>query len=139
MRAGARALVRPFAGATTSAMKPLTVYTYAKCSTCRTATAWLKAQGVPYEEVPIRERPPTLAELKRMLAAQDGEVKALFNRSGNDYREQNLKDKLPEMSEAEALKLLAGNGNLVKRPFAFIGRNGVVGFNQDVWKAALKG
>lgn len=119
-------------------MKPLTVYTYAKCSTCRTATAWLKAQGVPYEEVPIRERPPTLAELKRMLAAHGGEVKALFNRSGQDYRALNLKDRLPEMSEAEALKLLAGNGNLVKRPFAFIGRNGVVGFNQDAWKDALK-
>lgn len=119
-------------------MKPLTIYTYAKCSTCRNATAWLKAQGVPYEEVPIRERPPTLAELKRMLAAQDGELKTLFNRSGTDYREQNLKDRLPEMSEAEALKLLAGNGNLVKRPFAFIGRNGVVGFDQDEWKAALK-
>lgn len=130
--------MRPPGDPTTIAMKPLTIYTYAKCSTCRAATAWLTAQGVPYEEVPIRERPPTLAELKRMLAAQDGELKSLFNRSGNDYREQNLKDKLPEMSETEALKLLAGNGNLVKRPFAFIGREGVVGFDADTWKAALK-
>ena len=119
-------------------MKPLTIYTYAKCSTCRIATAWLAAQGVSYEEVPIRERPPTLAELKRMLAAQGGELKSLFNRSGNDYREQNLKDKLPEMSETEALKLLAGNGNLVKRPFAFIGREGVVGFDKEQWTEALE-
>ncbi|HEX3135842.1 MAG TPA: Spx/MgsR family RNA polymerase-binding regulatory protein [Planctomycetota bacterium] len=114
------------------------VYTYKNCSTCRKAVAHLKNAGKEFEEIPIRDTPPTVEELKRMLKALDGDVKALFNRSGQDYRDLNLKDKLPNMSEAEALKLLAGNGNLIRRPFAFIGRNGVVGYDPTVWDNALK-
>lgn len=115
----------------------ITVYTYAKCDTCRKAVAHLRQRKATFTEIPIRERPPTLAELKRMLAANDGELKRLFNRSGQDYRALKLTEKLPEMSEADALKLLAGNGNLVKRPFAFIGRNGVVGYDREQWDEAL--
>lgn len=114
------------------------IYTYKNCSTCRKAVAHLKKAGQEFDEIPIRETPPTVDELKRMLKALDGDVKALFNRSGQDYRALNLKDKLPTMSEAEALKLLASNGNLVRRPFAFIGRNGVVGYDPKVWDDALQ-
>lgn len=115
----------------------LTVYAYDKCSTCRTALRWLDARKIPYKAVPIREQPPTLAELRRMLAFQGGDVKALFNKSGKDYREQNLKDKLPTLSEDEALRLLAANGNLVKRPFALTPRAGLVGFDAAAWAKGL--
>ena len=47
----------------------------------------------------------------------------------------NLKDKLPEMSEDEQLKLLATNGMLVKRPI-LVGENQVlVGFKEKEWEA----
>jgi arsenate reductase len=114
------------------------IYTYKNCSTCRKAVAHLQDLGVDFEELPIRDTPPTVEELKRMLTLLGGDLKALFNRSGKDYRALNLKDKLGDMSEAEALKLLASNGNLVRRPFAFIGRNGVVGYDPKVWNEALK-
>jgi arsenate reductase len=113
------------------------IYTYQKCSTCRKAVAHLKSRGVEVEELPIRDVPPTVEELRRMLQLLGGDVKALFNRSGQDYRALNLKDKLADMSEDEALALLAANGNLVRRPFAFIGRNGVVGYDPVVWDRAL--
>ena len=116
----------------------LKIYTYKACSTCRKAVAHLTRVGKPFTEVPIRETPPTVEELKRMLAALDGDIKALFNRSGQDYRALNLKDKLPTMSEAAALKLLSTNGNLVRRPFAFIGRHGVVGYDEEAWDTLLK-
>lgn len=114
------------------------IYTYKNCSTCRKAVTHLTDLGVDFEELPIRDTPPTVEELKRMLKFLGGDLKALFNRSGQDYRALNLKDKLKDMSEAEALKLLASNGNLVRRPFAFIGRNGVVGYDPKVWNDALK-
>jgi arsenate reductase-like glutaredoxin family protein len=61
----------------------------------------------------------------------------LFNTAGREYRAQKLGEKLGTLSEPEALALLAGNGNLVKRPF-LIG-DGVVlaGFDPDRWVAAL--
>ena len=115
----------------------LTVYTYAKCSTCRAATKWLQERGVPFEERPIRETPPSLAELRRMLAARDGEIRRLFNTSGADYREQGLGDTLPGLSEVAALALLAGNGNLVKRPFALGDGVALTGFDAGAWEEAF--
>jgi arsenate reductase len=41
------------------------------------------------------------------------------------------------MSKSEALALLAGNGNLVKRPFVIGERVAIVGFNEERWAAAL--
>jgi arsenate reductase len=119
-------------------MKPLVVYTYKKCSTCRKAVKWLEAEEIAFQEKPIRETPPTKAELKRMLAAQEGNLKKLFNASGGDYREMKLGPKLESMPAAEAFALLNGNGNLVKRPFALTGDTGLVGFKEDIWAAALK-
>jgi len=118
-------------------MSALKVYTYANCDTCRKAVKWLKAQNVAFDELPIRETPPTPAELRTMLAAQGGELRRMFNTSGKDYREQKLGEKLPGMTESTALGLLAGNGNLVKRPFLLGGKAALVGFDEKVWAATL--
>jgi arsenate reductase len=115
----------------------LKVYTYANCDTCRRAVKWLRAQGLAFTEHPIRETPPSAAELRTMLAAQGGELRRLFNTSGRDYRELKLGDKLDAMSTVEAFDLLTHNGNLVKRPFLLGPGVGLVGFNETAWAAAL--
>jgi arsenate reductase len=115
-----------------------TIYTYVNCDTCRRAVKWLRAQGIAFDERPIRETPPSPAELRAMLAAGNGELRRLFNTSGRDYREQKLGERLPGMSEAEAIALLAGNGNLVKRPFLLGGGVALVGFDEKTWAAALR-
>jgi arsenate reductase len=115
----------------------VTIYTYSNCSTCRDAVKWLRAQGVAFVEKPIREMPPSVAELKRMLEFQNGSLRQLFNSSGQDYRALGLADKLPAMTEAESLALLAGNGRLVKRPFVLGETFGLVGFHQAEWARAF--
>jgi len=117
-------------------MKTLTVYTYANCDTCRRAVKWLRAHERTFEERPIRETPPTVAELRAMLAAQQGDRRRLFNTAGRDYREQKLGEKLPAMNDHEALGLLAANGNLVKRPFLIGAGVALVGFDETEWAAA---
>lgn len=114
----------------------LKVYTYANCDTCRRAVKWLLAHGLAFEEKPIREIPPTTAELRKMLEAQ-GELRRLFNTSGKDYREQKLGEKLPALDTATAFGLLSKNGNLVKRPFLAGDKAWLVGFDEKVWSAAL--
>lgn len=118
-------------------MSKLTVYTYANCDTCRRAVKWLRAQNLAFTERAIRETPPTPAELRTMLAAQGGALRKLFNTSGQDYRAQKLGEKLPTMTEAAALGLLAENGNLVKRPFLLGSGAALVGFDEVAWAAAL--
>lgn len=111
------------------------VYTYKNCSTCKKATKWLDAKGIGYEELPIRDAPPSIAELKQMLAAQEGELRRLFNTAGGDYRELDMKSKLPTMSDAEAVELLSQRGNLVKRPFVIGKGVALVGFKEAEWAA----
>tara|TARA_R110002111_G_scaffold180943_1_gene246539 strand:- start:2 stop:352 length:351 start_codon:yes stop_codon:yes gene_type:complete len=113
------------------------IYTYKNCGTCKKATKWLDAQGIDYEELPIRETPPTVAELEQMLSYQAGELRKLFNTAGGDYRELNMKAKLPDLSQAEAFELLASRGNLVKRPFLLGDACGLVGFKEAQWADTL--
>lgn len=117
----------------------LKVYAYQGCSTCRDAVKWLKAHAIAHQELAIRETPPTVPELRQMLEAKGGNLRALFNTSGEDYRALGLKDKLPSMSTDDALALLAANGNLVKRPFALDEVAGVylVGFKEAEWEQSL--
>lgn len=115
----------------------LRIYTYKNCGTCRKALKWLDEQHAAYSEIPIRERPPTQTELRKMLVYVDGDLKRLFNVSGGDYRALNLKQKLPKMSEKEAIDLLHSNGNLVKRPFLLTASGGTAGFKESVWEELL--
>ena len=117
----------------------LTIYTYSSCATCRRALKWLRAQELPFVERPIRETPPSLPELRRMLAAYAGDRRCLFNVSGRDYRELGLAGRLPALGEGEALALLAGNGNLIKRPFLLGPKAALVGFDESTWGAVLGG
>jgi len=113
------------------------VYEYAKCSTCRQALKFLDARKIAYEALPIVESPPTVNELKAMLAFT-GDLKRLFNTSGVVYREMGLGEKLKTMKEDEALRLLSKNGKLVKRPFVLLKDRGLLGFKEGEWKAAFR-
>lgn len=114
-----------------------TVYTLKQCSTCRDAVKWLRAHGIDFDEKAIRETPPTPEELRTVLAAHGGQIRRLCNTSGIEYRAHGLAQKLPGLSEAEALRLLAGNGSLVKRPFLVGGGVALVGFDPGAWTAAF--
>ncbi len=116
----------------------MTIYTLKTCDTCRKATKWLKENNIPFQETPIRETPPTASELRRALTDLNGDLRKLFNTSGQDYRSLNLKVMLPTLSEEEAIDLLASNGNLIKRPFLIAGEKTQVGFSRESWKSLLK-
>ncbi len=115
----------------------LRVYAYENCDTCRKALKLLAAKKVSAEVIPIRQQPPTIAELRAMLVHVGGDLRKLFNTAGQDYRSLDMKSRLPKLSVDEALSLLAGNGNLVKRPFAIAGKKGIVGFREEEWEKFL--
>jgi len=116
----------------------LKVYTLANCDTCRRAVKWLRAKEIFFEERPIRESPPTPSELRAMLNAFGGERRKLFNTAGRDYRDQEIAVKLPSLSDAEVIALLASNGNLVKRPFAIGHDVALIGFDEKKWSETLR-
>ncbi|PAW81787.1 MAG: ArsC family transcriptional regulator [Pedosphaera sp. Tous-C6FEB] len=113
------------------------LYEYKGCDTCRRAKKYLEARGLVFTAIPIREQPPTKTELKRMLAIYGGDLRRLFNTSGGDYKAMKLSERLRQLTEAEAVDLLAANGNLVKRPFLLTDTGGLVGFKEAEWEQLL--
>ncbi|WP_342559753.1 arsenate reductase family protein [Psychrobacillus sp. FSL W7-1457] len=115
-------------------------YGYPKCSTCNKASKWLKDNNIPFENHHIVDAPPSKELLKEMVAQGDNELKKFFNTSGVKYRELQLKDKLPTMSEDEQLELLASDGKLIKRPLVYDGHKLTLGFKEeqfeDMWKTS---
>lgn len=113
------------------------IYEYSNCSTCKQALKFLDTKKIKYDRLPIVEKPPTVSELKQMLVylREDGrDFKNLFNTSGVLYRELGIAEKLKDgLGESEALKLLATNGKLIKRPFLLTANSGTVGFKVDEW------
>ena len=110
---------------------------YPKCSTCIKAKKWLDEKGVKYTERHIVEENPSFSELKEWWEKSGLPLKKFFNTSGMLYKEMQLKDKLPGMSEEEQLKLLSTNGMLVKRPIVVDGKTVLVGFKEADWSEKL--
>lgn len=115
-------------------MKKITIYEYSKCGTCRNAVKTLKQQGHDVTQVAIFDNPPTADELKVLVSKSGLELKKFFNTSGEVYKEMNLKDKLPTMTDDEKYDLLASNGRLIKRPIATDGNTVTVGFKADQYE-----
>lgn len=110
---------------------------YLKCSTCQKARKWLEVNHLEFTERHIVEENPSYEELKEWYAESGLPLKKFFNTSGMLYKEMQLKDKLPTMSEEEQLKLLATNGMLVKRPLIVNGNIILTGFKEAEWENAL--
>lgn len=110
---------------------------YPKCSTCQKAKKWLEEHNIEYTERHIVDANPTYDELKEWYKKSGLSLKTFFNTSGLLYKEMQLKDKLPIMSEEEQLKLLATNGMLVKRPLVVKDDIVLVGFKEVEWTEKL--
>ncbi|NRA43703.1 MAG: Spx/MgsR family RNA polymerase-binding regulatory protein [Oligoflexales bacterium] len=120
-------------------MKKSKLYAYKNCQTCKKAIKFLDGESFEYELYAIELKPPSKKELKLALEQNDGQLKKLFNTSGQLYREMGLSKKLADMEESEALELLQENGMLVKRPFLCINaQQTAVGFKEDVWRTLIK-
>ncbi len=110
---------------------------YPRCSTCQKAKKWLDEHDIEYAERDIVKENPSYDDLKEWYEKSDLALKKFFNTSGKIYRENKIKDKLPDMSEDEQLKLLATDGMLVKRP-VLVGDDFVLtGFRVKEWEEKL--
>ena len=110
---------------------------YPKCSTCQKAKKWLDVHNITYTDRHIVENNPSYDELKQWYERSGIPLKKFFNTSGMLYKEMQLKDKLPAMSEEEQLKLLATNGMLVKRPLVVEEDMVLSGFREAEWTEKL--
>ena len=79
----------------------------------------LEKQGASFTTFDLTTEVPEESELRSAIA-QHG-LRKVFNTSGQKYREQKLKDRIDQLSDEEAIKLLGSDGMLIKRPFIIDG------------------
>lgn len=115
----------------------LTIYVYSKCSTCQDALRFLAEKNISFTKKEITATPPTIQELQLMLQFLNGNIKKLFNTSGQLYRSLQLSEKISDMSTLQALTLLSSHGMLIKRPFVIGTHFGLTGFKEAEWTKIL--
>ena len=111
---------------------------YPKCTTCQKAKRFLTDNGAEFIDRHIKEENPTFDELKLWYEKSGLPLKKFFNTSGLLYKSMDLKNKIPEMTEDEQLKLLSTDGMLVKRPILITDNKILVGFRENEWLEAIK-
>ena len=107
---------------------------YDRCTTCKKALKWMDEKGYSYEKRSIKEQNPSKEELSQWWAKSGLPLKRFFNTSGTLYKQLQLKDRLPDMSEEEQLQLLSTDGMLVKRPLLVTDKGVFPGFREKEWE-----
>lgn len=107
---------------------------YPKCKTCQKVKKWLDKNNIEYTDRHIKEENPSYEELKSWYEKSGLPLKKFFNTSGVLYKSMQLKDKLPDMSDEEQLRLLASDGMLVKRPLVVKCDTVLIGFKEAEWE-----
>ena len=111
---------------------------YPKCTTCQKAEKYLIENNISFDKRDIKQDNPSVEELTTWHKTSKLPLKRFFNTSGLQYKNLQLKDKLPQLTEQEQLELLASDGMLVKRPL-LIGPDFVlVGFKEEEWSNIIK-
>ncbi|SRR5579871_4584794 len=116
----------------------LQFYHYPNCSTCRNAQKWLEGRKKTLSATDVTLNPPGKAELKRILGLSGKKVTDLLNKSGEQYRLLNMKEKVKTMTEDQILDLLSKNGRLIKRPLLTDGHKATIGFKEEEFAKTWK-
>jgi len=90
--------------------------------------------GVELESRDLGKQRLTEAELEELIGDRD--YKEFLNTRNELYRARNMKEHPP--SRAEAIKLMAKEPNLIRRPVVLRGSQMVLGFDEEAYRKLLK-
>ena len=104
------------------------------CTSCRKAKALLERKGAELECRDLGKEPLSVAELDRLIGARDH--RKFLNTRTELYRKRKMGENPP--SREEALKLMAAEPNLIRRPVVLRGSDIVLGFDQEALERIAK-
>ena len=90
--------------------------------------------GAELESRDLDKQRLTEAELEELIGDRD--YKEFLNTRNELYRSRKMKDHLP--SRAEAIKLMAKEPNLIRRPVVIRGAQMVLGFDEAAYRKLVK-
>lgn len=104
------------------------------CTTCRKAKAYLEKLGAELELRNLDKQKLSRAELEELIGDRDHQ-QFLSSRS-ELYRTRKMKENPP--TRVEAIRLMAEEPNLIRRPVVMRGKRIVLGYDEDAYKELVK-
>lgn len=87
-------------------------------------------QNVEFESRDLDKQRLSESELDELIGKRD--YKVFLNTRNELYRERKMKEKPP--SRAEAIKLMAKEPNLIRRPIVIKGAQIILGFDEEAYR-----
>jgi Spx/MgsR family transcriptional regulator len=104
------------------------------CTKCRKAKAFLEELGANLDLRNLDTERLSEAELEKLIGDRD--YQKFLNTRNELYRSRKMKDKPP--SRSEAIRLMAKNPNLIRRPVVISGSEIVLGYDEDAFRKLAK-
>jgi Spx/MgsR family transcriptional regulator len=112
----------------------LKFYQKPSCTTCRKAKALLAELGIGVTSRDLDKERLSETELNQLIGQRD--YKGFLNTRNELYRTRHMAEHPP--ARAEALKLMAKEPNLIRRPILISGSEIVVGFDEAAYRKLSK-
>jgi arsenate reductase len=97
------------------------------CTTCRNARAYMEKRGFDLHFRNLDKERLSSDELEKLIGDRDH--RDFLNTRNELYRQKNMKDNPP--SRADAIRMMVGEPNLIRRPVIVAGGRVVLGFDQE--------
>jgi Spx/MgsR family transcriptional regulator len=97
------------------------------CTTCRKARAYMENRGFALHFRNLDKERLSADELDKLIGDRDH--REFLNTRNELYRRKNMKENPP--SRAEAIRMMASEPNLIRRPVIVAGGRIVLGFDQE--------
>jgi Spx/MgsR family transcriptional regulator len=104
------------------------------CTSCRKAKAFLEKHKVELDMRDLGKDRLSVEELDKLIGKRDH--RTFLNTRNELYRAMKMKENPP--SRDEALKLMAAEPNLIRRPVVLRGRDIVLGYDEEALKRISK-
>ena len=104
------------------------------CTTCRKAKAFLEKLGADLELRSLDMQRMSEAEIDKLIGERD--YKNFLNTRNELYRKRKMSKNPP--SRDEALKLMAAEPNLIRRPVVLRGNEIVLGYDEEALERIAK-
>jgi arsenate reductase (glutaredoxin) len=104
------------------------------CTTCRKAKAFLEKRKVALDLRDLGKERMTVEELDALIGKRD--YRMFLNTRNELYRVRKMGQNPP--SREEALQLMAGEPNLIRRPVVLRGSDLVLGYDEEALKRIAK-
>lgn len=114
----------------------ITVYQKPTCTTCRQVDQILRESGVDYDNINYYVDKLSEPQIKSLLKKMGISARELLRTKDASYKELNLG--ASEHSEAELVKMMAENPDLIQRPIVERGDKAMLGRPAETIKAFLQ-